>query len=493
MIIKTDSELIQNYLTDASNIKGNADVVYIPETINEIKPVLAECKDKKIPVWISGAGTGMVSGRVPEGGAMISMEKLNKILEIDGENMLVRVEPGIPLVELQKELESQGFLYPPNPTEINSFIGGNVATNASGSKTFKYGSTRDYVQKLKIILADGDELILERGRQKADGFTAELVTESGKKIKIELPEISMPDCKNTSGYYSQKGMDLVDLFIGSEGTLGVVAEITLKILPNPANIIGGICYFDDLDKLISFVEDVRDSSKDTFDRNYTEINGVSFRLIEYFDKNSLKMLKGQYSQIPEKALGAIWFEQEYSQENEDEILGEIYSKIEEYTPYADDTWIALTDNEHENLRKFRHALPLTIDEKLVSSGQRKFGTDTATPVKYFREYFNSLHDISEKSGLEYAIWGHIGNSHLHSNLFMSNENDFEKARETYAQLMKKSTEMEGTISAEHGIGKLKKNYLNFMYSDDKIQQMKEIKKALDPNLILSKGVLFDFD
>ena len=192
MIVKNEIEFIEKYQKDASNYKGNAEILYIPENSNELKDSLRECFDKKMPVTIYGGGTGLGGGAVADYGALISTEKLNKILKIDQENYKVTVEPGVLLKNLQEELEQINFFYPPNPTENNSFIGGNIATNASGSRTFKYGATRNYVDNLKLYLIDGDLINLSRNSNFSD---TKIVTENGKIFKLPDVSYQMPEVK----------------------------------------------------------------------------------------------------------------------------------------------------------------------------------------------------------------------------------------------------------------------------------------------------------
>ncbi|HEX6279787.1 MAG TPA: FAD-binding oxidoreductase, partial [Pyrinomonadaceae bacterium] len=194
MQTKTAPEEIQNYLTDASNMAGgHAEKLFIPETADEIATILREANSRRIPVTISGARTGTVGGAVPFGGYVISMERMNKILSIDRENRRAAVEPGVILGDFQKAVEAEGLFYPPDPTEWSCQIGGTVATNASGARSFKYGATRGFVTGLKIVLADGDMLNIARGHTfSAEGEPIELVTNSGATLTVKPPTYHRP-------------------------------------------------------------------------------------------------------------------------------------------------------------------------------------------------------------------------------------------------------------------------------------------------------------
>ena len=490
MIIKTDPDSIRPYLTDASNIHGFAEILYIPENTSELIAAVKECNTKNLPMTVSGAGTGTTGSRVPGEGAVISTEKLNRMIRIDPEKKEAVLESGVILADFHSKLKQIGMMYPPDPTETNCTIGGNVATNASGAKTFKYGPTRDFIEGLKITLSDGDTLSLNRGDQLAEGFDLTLKTDSGRKIHIAVPDFDMPDIKNASGYFLKKNMDAIDLFIGSEGTLGIVSEIKLRILEAPQKLLGGIAFFDNYGDALSFVEYMQNVSFELNRTDYKDISSACTRLLEFYDVNCLKMMKKLNSQTPDQALAAVWFEQEYTSENEDAIMNSWLEVISNFSSLSEDTRIALSDKEHRELMDFRHSLPEEANERLVRESQRKLGTDTAVPHKNFRKFFGGLWEILENSGLDYMIYGHIGNDHLHANLFAGEGNDFEYAKNIYDDIIRFTLELNGTVSAEHGIGKIKKEYLSQMYGRDVISSMKKIKNKLDPDNLLGRGNLF---
>jgi len=491
MIIKTDIDTIHPYTFDSSNMHGFADIVYVPANLEEFHHAIQTCIARKQKITFSGAGTGITGSRVPQGGAVISTELLKRIHSFaDGK---VSVEPGVTLNELDAFLRQNGFFLAPNPTEMNSSIGGNVATNASGSRTFKYGAIREHVLALKLILPDGEMLEVERGNIFAENYNLTFYAKSGKKYSLRLPEYEMPKTKNASGYFAKSGMDAIDLFIGNEGTIAAIAEITLKVLPIPESIIGGIIYFDNEKRLLDFVIEARDKSIANNSININRMSDISARLLEYFDNPSLDLLRPKFSHIPPQAIGAIWFEQEYSPKHEDEIITKWYSLIEKYTSLADDTLIALTDKQHKELADFRHELPLQVYENLTENSQKKVGLDTAVPNQYFPELFHYYPEIFSGLPMQYVIFGHIGNSHLHANIFCQNDYEYAKALEIYDSCIGKTLALHGTVSAEHGIGKLKKKYLLKMYGPETVREMIKIKKYFDPELLFGIGTMFDIN
>jgi D-lactate dehydrogenase (cytochrome) len=214
---------------------------------------------------VSGAGTGTVAARIPFGGLVLATDKLNHIRNVTrDENAGGRAiaEPGVRLIDLQRAVEADGLLYPPDPTERTCFLGGTIATNASGSRTFKYGPTRNYVERLKIALATGDVIDLRRGESQAqsDGQVT-IPLSSGRTIDAKLPTYQMPKVrKHASGYFVAPGMDVIDLFIGSEGTLGVIVEAEVRLLPKPEGLLSGVVFFDGEEDLLGFVRESRERS-----------------------------------------------------------------------------------------------------------------------------------------------------------------------------------------------------------------------------------------
>jgi D-lactate dehydrogenase (cytochrome) len=481
MIAKTTSDDLQNYLTDASNMQGgHAAKLYFPESIEEIQPILKEANESKTPVTVSGARTGTVGGAIPFGGIVISMERMNKIVAIDKKAKTAIVQPGVILGDFQKAVDAEGLFYPPDPTEWSCQIGGTVATNASGSRSFKYGATREYVEGLTVVLADGNVLRLKRGDP-----------ESG--IPFKQPTYARPDVrKNVSGYFNEATMDPIDLFIGSEGTLGVIAKIELRLLAKPEGFFSGIVFFESESQLLAFVEEARSVSFASrkcgqADRGPT----IDASLLEYFDDRALRFISDKFPEVPEQMAGAIFFEQETTSQNEDAIFEAWNALLEKHKAAVDRSWFATNDQDREKMRMFRHALPVSVNERIVRFGQRKVGTDMAVPDENFPTFLRFYKNTLDASGLDYVIFGHIGDCHLHANILPKNAEEAEKARHLYGRFVAQAVMLGGVVSAEHGIGKLKRKYLNVMMGERYLNEMAELKKTLDPKCILGRGNMFD--
>ncbi len=507
MQVKTQLEELQNYLTDASNMPGgHAEKLFVPESAEQVAEILRGANEKKIPVTISGARTGTVGGAVPFGGWVISLEKLNKIKSIDKANLRAVVEPGVILADLQKAVDAEGLFYPPDPTEWSCQIGGTVATNASGARSFRYGATRNYVERLTVVLASGETVDVSREDLVSDedgGLTV------GQIKGVKVPTYDRPLVrKNVSGYFNDPPLDAIDLFIGSEGTLGVITEVELRLLNKAEGFFSGIVFFEKESDLISFVDDARQASFDarTFRvRSLPPTNGgweqnvvldtepraeMNATLLEYFDANALKFISEKFPETPSGMAGAIFFEQETTAATEDALLEQWNALLEKHNADVDRSWFTTTDQDREKMRAFRHALPVSVNERVVRNKQKKIGTDMAVPDWNFPAFLKFYEETLDESGIDYVIFGHIGDCHLHANLLPKDDAEAEKARHLYGRFIAQALMLGGTISAEHGIGKLKSKYLNVMMGERYLNEMIELKRAFDPNGILGRGNMF---
>jgi D-lactate dehydrogenase (cytochrome) len=484
MIEKTEKSSFESYLLDAANISGNCEKVLFPENKDDIIEIFKQANMSGKRITISAARTGLNGGSVPNDGFLLSTEKLNSIKTIDEKKHYAIVEPGVLLKDLQEKVEDAGLFYPPDPTETNCSIGGTVANNASGARTFKYGPTRNFVDSISLILPDGSELDIERGKYFAEYDTFSLNLNDKNNFKFRIPNYKMPDVKHAAGYYARPGMDLIDLFIGSEGTLGFISEIKLKLLPLPQNVLSMIIFFRNEIDLYKFIDDVRIGSK-----SISEL--IDLREIEFFDKNTIDLLREDYSNIPQDSQGAVWIEQEYSPEMESSILSRIESVIKKNNGDIESLWYAANKNERSRLKEFRHKIALKVNDIISSRGLVKVGTDTAVPDVNFKIFYDFTKDLIENNNIDYVVYGHIGNSHLHFNMLPKTRDELEQCRKLYGQICRKSVQLGGTISAEHGIGKLKTRYLLEMFGESNILQMAKLKKVFDPNIILNIGNIFE--
>jgi D-lactate dehydrogenase (cytochrome) len=464
---QTDPAIIVGFLEDSSNLTGGkADGVYLPENEAEIRESLTECVAKKNPLTVSAGQTGTTGGCIPFGGWLLTTRKLNKIINLDKQQKLAIVQPGVTLEELEKAAAQEGLLYPPDPTEKSATLGGNVATNASGGRCYRFGSTRNWIRRLKVALANGSTLELQRGQP--------LVT------RYPLPHYTMPQTKNAAGYYSKPEMDLIDLFIGSEGTLGIVTEIEVGLVPALQETFDLVAFFPSEEQAVDFVQE----SKRQEDR------AVNF--YEFFDENTLQMLKPSYPLIPTNTKAAVYIEQEIVDANDKAYMDYWAQLLERYGASLDNCWLGADAKQKAELTKFRYSIPEHINEIFKQHHQIKLATDIAVPESKFKEMFgfyrNELRGTSDE--LFHIKFGHIGDNHLHVNLVAKKPEYFDKACSFVLKFVRKAVSLGGTVSAEHGIGKIKHDYLQEMYGAAGIKEMVRVKKEFDPAFILGRGNIF---
>lgn len=517
-----NSEKDSPYLQDESHLdRGVAEAVYFPTKEEEVCALLAHFQKTGTPVTISGARTGVVGGAVPRGGVVITTEKMNRILGVRkccrDEEWLIETEPGVILQNLQRWSESKDFegacdlakvqdflsdpasyFYPPDPTEGTATLGGIAAANSSGARSLAYGSTRDYVQKVRVVLASGEILDISRGKYIADD-SGNIVAQTveGSKILIPVPAYRMPDVKNAAGYYARPNMDLIDLFIGAEGTLGFITYLELRLIPKPENILSGIAFFPDPAGALQCAQEIRSLRFDPSSR----IRPIA---LEYFDGHSLELLRikrqadgpgSQLSDFPLYARSAIFFEQFYREEELEAIYEHWQIALEAGGVNMDDTWGGFDERELEKMKNFRHALPNILNEifrdrKRMYPNIHKISADISVPESALDEMISFYRTEIEQEGLEYVLFGHIGECHLHLNILPGTDEEMSKAKVLSREFAKKAVSLGGTISAEHGIGKMKHQFLEILYGPEGIREMVRIKLLLDPKGILNRGNIF---
>lgn len=443
---------------DASGFQGHADRIVAPATEVELIQLLREANANRVPVTIAGAGTGITGASVAFGGWRLSLERFNRISVETGR---AKVGAGVLLRDVQAAAARTGQFYAPDPTENSSAIAGNIATNASGSRSFKYGDTRRHVLGLRVALMDGSVMPVRRG----------------DKVDFPVPATPLPQStKHSAGYKLEPGMDWVDLFVGSEGTLGVVVEAELQLLPAPKHFLAGVVFFPDDDATIDAVEAWR------------PIAGL--RMLEYFDGPSLRLLAPKYPEIPANAGGALLIEQELSSPDSEEI--DLWpDRLAAVRAWDEASWFGTSDADRERFRQFRHALPETVNDTVRRNGYLKTASDYAVPIPRNREnlalYRRTLE--AELPG-SYVIFGHIGDAHVHINILPRSQAEFDRGKELMIEFARQAVSMGGTVSAEHGLGKRKAYMLALQYPPEVLEAMKAVKRRLDPNWLLGQGTLF---
>ncbi|MEI6089647.1 MAG: FAD-binding oxidoreductase [bacterium] len=476
MINKKNSDEFTSYLSDASNYKGFADELYIPADFDELERIITECGKINKNITIRGAGTSTTGSSAPNGGVIISMEKLNTVLDFDLTNKTIVVQSGITLKELDDYLSPFGLYLPVDPTEKNATIGGNISTNASGAKSYKYGSIINHIEQIKICCMN-------------DNYT---LTNHHYIIEYIYNKTIL---KNASGYLLDNNCGFL---FGSEGTLGVIKEVKIKLKDKPENSLMFLVFFENNDDLLSALKslksiDINPMLKHGVDNSNLQISSKTFLdpcLIEYFDYNSLKLLSKGIPNIPENAISALWIEQECSNSEVNDLLDLWFEFFADIIPLVNETITFIDEASKRKFVELRHSIPEHINEKISSYGTIKVASDTAVPDVNFKEHFVFINNLMENQKLESFIFGHIGNSHLHCNIIPKNENDIKTAKELVDQINYHAISLNGTISAEHGIGKIKNRYFKKMISQEELKKMLNIKNKFDPNSIFGNGNIF---
>lgn len=509
------------YLSDESQMKGHAASLSFPETEEEIAEILRAMRAKEIPVTIQGARTGLSGGAVPDGGHVLNLSRMNHVKSLrylkKEDEFIIGVQPGYVLADLKKALrqknidipnsskstkgalmllkKSRNYFLPPDPTETLASIGGLASCNASGSCSFAYGSIRPYIFGLSIVLADGSIRRFIRGEHVCKGYQCGYLL-NDKLVTFNLPSPRSQGIKNSSGYYSMRDMDLVDLFIGSEGTLGVISEIELRLIPEPHRIWACACFFSENENAMSFVNHMKDE-RSTF-------KNTKLAALEYIGANALQLVKELRSELPDhdkippfdSAATCIYFE--FHGDNEAELKASMFRALELLEVCNGDAGRALaaTDKrELEALKVLRHAVPEAANrwmqkKTLLNPDITVICVDMAVFNDRLQDLMMMYRDDLAKCGIQHVIYGHIGDNHIHCNLLPRNSEEFASGLKLYQSWAKVVAAWGGTLSAEHGIGKQKSGMLRGFIPKDDLQKMKRIKAIFDQNNILNQKNIF---
>ena len=494
----------EEYLRDESRLVGSAESISFPTGEAEVIEALREAGRLGKKVTIQGARTGIVAGAVPHGGHVLNLSRMKAVgevqMDVGSREGRVVVEPGAILSDIREKVDACGLFFPPDPTEPTASIGGMIAANASGALTFFYGPTRCWVQSLRLVLADGDVLRLERGKNRARGRLFSLVTESGRVIDGRLPSYNLPNVKSAAGYYAADDMDLLDLFIGMEGSLGVITQAELRLIPKPGAVHGLTIFLPSEDAAISLVRAARGEAVQGIEPVTVRPAGIEFFSSEALDL--LRRMKTSYpafERIP--PLRPEWHTAvyvEFHAQNDNEAEEAVMALMETAGALGatdEDTWYATSERELEPIKAFRHAVPeavnLLIDERKRSRPDiTKLGTDMSVPDEHLETVLAMYRQGIRENGLESVIFGHIGNNHVHVNILPNGPEDYAKGKSLYLSWAERIVKLGGSVSAEHGIGKLKVPFLELMYGPNGIAEMREVKRLFDPEMMLNPGDLF---
>ncbi|MHA1771061.1 MAG: FAD-binding oxidoreductase [Candidatus Thorarchaeota archaeon] len=510
------------YLDDESHsFDGKADALMFPMSEAEVATILKNAYAQGQPVTIQGNRTGLTGGAVPLSGIVINLEKMNDLLYMDYDSerdfYTIAAEPGVLLEDLVKAVNTKSldmlngkgtpqqqevlerflkepaeYTFPVDPTETSAFIGGITACNASGARTFKYGAVRDWVTRIRVVLMNGDVLDIKRGTVFAKDGTFSISLSDGTTLELKIPSYHMPPTKNAAGLFAKPDMDLIDLFIGSEGILGVITLVELGLITLPENIMTVMAFFPSEDDAVGFVYDIR--AKDS---------PIQMEFLEYFGPNALKIIREKASSagitvpaLSDSTHAIVFFEFAYTEADMEDKVMALEEVLNAHNSSSEYSWAGLDRTELEKMKTVRHFIPETINGIIAKRKQEyhqvhKIGTDMAVPDEALRDYLKFYRQVLEEQGMEYVVFGHIGNNHLHVNMIPRNNEEVEQGMENYRTFARKAVDLGGTVAAEHGIGKLKREFLTIMYGEAGIKEMQNVKRVLDPKWLLNRGNVVD--
>lgn len=511
--LETDGDLIARFLDDAAHYPGgHADAVARPHTVDDVASVVRQARHV-LPV---GAQSSLTGGATPAGGIVLSTERLSA-LRVDGNR--VTAGAGVTLHHLQEALRQRGLWLPPVPTYLGATVGGAIATNAAGAATFKYGPMRPWVDRLTIVLAGGDVLELVRGDVTAspDGVF-EVHTSEGER-RIPVPPIRMPDVpKCSAGYFAAPGMDLIDLFIGSEGTLGVIAEATLRVARRPSGICWVLVPMASEAAALALVGALRGAAHDTW--RSRDPHGIDVSAVEHVDRRSLEILREDGADrrtgvvVPERTEVVLLVQVELSEEatrgdlwrdlqsaldlsGGATALGRLCRLLDQHQA-LEAAEIALPDDTRRAAAfvELREAVPAGVNRRVGLAHARdpriyKTAGDMIVPYAQFGPLLRSCRDLCARASLDIAVWGHISDGNVHPNVLPQSHDDVARGQQVLLDLAHEVIAMGGSPLAEHGIGRnpIKQQMLRLLHGDAGVKAMRNVKRALDPLGKLAPGVL----
>ena len=452
------STAIDPYLEDASGYRGEADKIFLPSDLNELREIVKVATNRGIPLTVSGAGTGLTGARVPHGGWVVSLDRFRSIEIMPGR---ARCGAAVTLDQLQEAAAPTKQFFGPNPTESAASVGGVIATNAGGARSFHYGSVRRHVLALEVTFMDGATRTFRRGDRVDFPFTP-----------VRIPATT----KNSAGYFLKPDVEWVDLLAGSEGTLGIVTAAEVQLFPEPAAILSGIVFFPSEEGALDAVDAWRAIAE--------------LRLLEFVDASALNLIRERYPEIPAAAKAALLIEQNLRSQDDHEVDAWAV-RLHQQHAFEEQSWFGFSAADRERFREFRHALPVLTLEVVRRIGFPKAGTDYAVPLNRHRElhaYYKRR--CEEVMPGQYWIYGHIGDANNHVHLFPANPEQVGRVEQLLYEFAQHVVALGGTVAAEHGIGKTKTKLLELMYSADELEAMKAVKRTLDPHWLLGQGNIF---
>lgn len=453
--VERDESVRRAYAEDVSGLVLVPQGVVRPASAGEVAEAMREAASARMPITAAGGQTSTTGASISDRGLVLSMRALDRIIDVDVGGRAARVEAGVGLSALKHAVAAEGLLFAPDPTsEEDVTIGGAIACNASGARSLRYGSTRAHVLGLTVLLANGHTLTVRR------------------------PGLE----KNTAGY--ALAQDPVDWFVGSEGTLGVIVEAEVALLPRPTQVVGLAIPFRRERDALDFVVSAREAST------------LSPRCLELFDERALSIARGSLGDPRWFADASALVYAEEASRNGDAVALDPWLEIaERHAASAADVLVLESEAELRDARRFRHAVPAYMNERGAShraAGGRKLSTDWAVPYRRLADAIGVARELAEQAGIEQpVIYGHAGSGHPHQNFVARDADELARIEAVIDATLRHVISLGGTVSAEHGIGKIKRRWLPLQATPTQLGVMRAVKRELDPDGLLAPGNIFE--
>lgn len=527
--VPLDPAQSEGYLRDESGFSGHAEAAFRVHTGADVAQLFAQASARSIPITFSARRTSLTGAAVPEGGWVLLLPEASdpSLVRVDVRAREATAPAHVLMSDIEAAAEAVGLFFAPDPTSRKSCsIGGSVACNASGARSFAFGAVGRWVVGLTVVLADGQRVQLRRGEHppQADG-SLRLDLPDGRALRVPAPPVHNTQVKNAMGYtlaykrpaafalgldLPEPAPDLLDLFVGSEGTLGFIESVTVALLDKKP-VFSALCFFADEDQALRFVELLQGLGP-----TGAPPAGLAPMSVEWFDQRSLHFAAERFPRlaVPEGAQVGLFVEQRHGRGEEDDVAVAWYEALLDAGVPDEAAWlrVARSHADVEALRDFRHAVPEAVNAVARGRGLRKLGTDLAWPkgqlMRMMAIYRRAVRDlpsflsVEERAAfearwgqpvpqrLDYAIYGHVGDNHLHLNFLPEDAAQAEAGRLLYDALCRLCAADGGALSAEHGIGKSKRALLAELISPAQLAQMRAVKRAFDPLGILAPGNVF---
>ena len=484
-----DRDIISSYERDCSNIPGDADILCRPINDVQCAIILKCCRLATIPITISAGRTNLNGSATPKGGIVLSMEKMTfPGIKVNQLTKTVESPVGIYLEKMRDEILFQSnkkLYYPVDPTSRNdAMVGGTLSCNASGFVPGKEGATRFWTEEIQFILPNGYKLFCKRGQyiSKNSLFFFKC---GDDEIKMQVPDYDRPVIKNASGPYSDKNgtIDLVDLIIGSEGIFGIITFVIFRLKESPNSF---------LDLFFNLPQESDAINFHKYISNFFEEDLSKISALEYFGYNCQNYMDNKSNLFKSKTEVGIYLQIPLYKQNIEEASEYWFNIINRSNCNInlDRVFLLNNDKDWKIFFKARHSIPENALRKSHKLDTWSILTDTIVPINNFRKFLKFSHKILKKTKIEYLLFGHLGDCHLHFHLIPSKQQQ-KLALKTYNHLIKKTISLGGVYSAEHGTGKRKRNDFFECFGKEGVEKVKSAKKSLDPKFLLNRGNVFN--